>query len=242
MEDVYVVGWARRASDGVVGRARLDAETGIKYVLSRLARTRPGRARRRRRVDGAVVDTLKARGVAAVPYTEVARIEAVERERAKEPASRSSSSPATARCSRSCAARPRSGRGPRRRGAGRREPEEQHRPREPVGARRLAAAAPVPGAPRPEERAARQRRVDDADQRGEARHRRTIAAAARRAALDDRHEHRAPEQRGHDEAVAEDEEAVQAVGASPARSRGGLAHAGQEHAALDEHERAPPRA
>jgi len=27
-----VVGWARRASDGVVGRARLDAETGIKHV------------------------------------------------------------------------------------------------------------------------------------------------------------------------------------------------------------------
>src|SRR3990172_8079292 len=30
----FVVGWARRASDGVVGRAKLDAETGIKHVLA----------------------------------------------------------------------------------------------------------------------------------------------------------------------------------------------------------------
>jgi ferredoxin/flavodoxin---NADP+ reductase len=37
---VFVVGWSRRASDGVVGRARLDAETGIKRVLEWLA-TKP---------------------------------------------------------------------------------------------------------------------------------------------------------------------------------------------------------
>ncbi len=84
MEDVYVVGWARRASDGVVGRARLDAETGIKYVLSRLASNAPRPGAEAERVMAAVVDTLKARGVPAVPYTDVARIEAVERERAKE--------------------------------------------------------------------------------------------------------------------------------------------------------------
>ncbi len=33
-----MVGWSRRASDGVVGRARLDAETGIKRVVEYLAR------------------------------------------------------------------------------------------------------------------------------------------------------------------------------------------------------------
>jgi hypothetical protein len=36
------------------------------------------------RVVAAVADTLKARGVPAVPYADVARIEAVERERAKQ--------------------------------------------------------------------------------------------------------------------------------------------------------------
>ena len=43
LADVFVVGWARRASDGVVGRARLDAETGIKHILKILG-SRPTRA------------------------------------------------------------------------------------------------------------------------------------------------------------------------------------------------------
>ena len=42
---VFVVGWARRASDGVVGRARLDAETGIKHVVAYLAARREAAAR-----------------------------------------------------------------------------------------------------------------------------------------------------------------------------------------------------
>jgi ferredoxin/flavodoxin---NADP+ reductase len=84
MDDVYVVGWARRASDGVVGRARLDAETGIKHVASRLA-TKPARpGTEAERVVASVADTLKARGVLAVPYADVTRIEAVERARATE--------------------------------------------------------------------------------------------------------------------------------------------------------------
>jgi ferredoxin/flavodoxin---NADP+ reductase len=84
MDDVYVVGWARRASDGVVGRARLDAETGIKHVVSQLALKAPRPGVEAERVVAAVTDTLKARGVPAVPYTDVARIEVVERERAKQ--------------------------------------------------------------------------------------------------------------------------------------------------------------
>ena len=83
MDDVYVVGWARRASDGVVGRARLDAETGIKHVVARLATKPPRPGAEAERVVASVTDMLKARGVAAVPYADVARIEAVERDRAK---------------------------------------------------------------------------------------------------------------------------------------------------------------
>ena len=84
LEDVYVVGWARRASDGVVGRARLDAETGIKHVVARLASKAPRPGAEAERVVATVADTLKARGVPVVPYADVARIEAVERARAKE--------------------------------------------------------------------------------------------------------------------------------------------------------------
>ena len=83
MDDVYVVGWARRASDGVVGRARLDAETGIKHVVARLATKPPRPGAEAERVVASVTDMLKARGVPAVPYADVARIEAVERDRAR---------------------------------------------------------------------------------------------------------------------------------------------------------------
>jgi ferredoxin--NADP+ reductase len=79
---VFVVGWARRASDGVVGRARLDAETGIKHVAACLA-TRPRRARSdAEHAIAALRSTLAERGVAVVDYPAVQRLEAAERARA----------------------------------------------------------------------------------------------------------------------------------------------------------------
>ena len=82
LPDVYVVGWARRASDGVVGRARLDAETGIKRVLADLSAKPPRPVAEAERVVGGLVDGLKTRGAAIVPYPDVVRIEAAERDRA----------------------------------------------------------------------------------------------------------------------------------------------------------------
>jgi ferredoxin--NADP+ reductase len=79
---VYVVGWARRASEGVVGRARLDAETGIKHVAAFLAgRPRRPLAEAERAID-ALRRTLAARGVAVVDNPAVQRLEAAERARA----------------------------------------------------------------------------------------------------------------------------------------------------------------
>jgi ferredoxin/flavodoxin---NADP+ reductase len=79
---VYVVGWARKASDGVVGRARLDAETGIKHVAAFLAeRPRRPLAEAERVVDG-LRRALAERGTAVVDYPAVQRLEAVERARA----------------------------------------------------------------------------------------------------------------------------------------------------------------
>jgi len=79
---VYVVGWARRASDGVVGRARLDAETGVKHVQPYLAE-RPKRPRAEaERVVERLRQTLTARGAVVVDYPAVQRLEAAEKARA----------------------------------------------------------------------------------------------------------------------------------------------------------------
>jgi ferredoxin--NADP+ reductase len=81
---IFVVGWARRASDGVVGRARLDAETGIKHVVAWLE-TRPRRpAAEAERVLVAVTAALREAGGSPVTYADVQTIEAEERARAAE--------------------------------------------------------------------------------------------------------------------------------------------------------------
>lgn len=78
----FVVGWARRASDGVVGRAKLDAETGIKHVLAWL-QARPKRpAAEALRVLDAVSAALQKAGASPVTYADVQRIETEERARA----------------------------------------------------------------------------------------------------------------------------------------------------------------
>jgi len=79
---VFVVGWARRASDGVVGRARLDAETGIKHVAAYLAERPTRRAADAERVIASLRETLERRGTAVVDYPAVQRLEAAERARA----------------------------------------------------------------------------------------------------------------------------------------------------------------
>jgi ferredoxin--NADP+ reductase len=81
---IFVVGWARRASDGVVGRAKLDAETGIKHVLAWL-QARPKRpAAEALRVLDAVSAALRKAGASPVTYADVLLIEAEERARAAE--------------------------------------------------------------------------------------------------------------------------------------------------------------
>ena len=83
LADVFVVGWARRASDGVVGRARLDAETGIKHIVKILS-SRPTRSpSSAERPVTAIMDELRKASARPVTYDEVLRIEAAERERAR---------------------------------------------------------------------------------------------------------------------------------------------------------------
>jgi ferredoxin--NADP+ reductase len=78
----FVVGWARRASDGVVGRARLDAETGVKHVLSRLAARPPRSQAEADHLIECVIELVRSRGGKPVSYDDVQVIEAHERARA----------------------------------------------------------------------------------------------------------------------------------------------------------------
>jgi ferredoxin--NADP+ reductase len=82
MDGVFVVGWARRASDGVVGRARLDAETGITHVLAQLERQPKRTAGEAERLIEALIDRLYSGGRPIVTYPDVLKIEAEERARA----------------------------------------------------------------------------------------------------------------------------------------------------------------
>src|SRR5262249_33320565 len=82
LADVFVVGWARRASDGVVGRARLDAETGIKHILKSLEARPPRTSSEAERPVAVIMQELAKAGARPVTYAEILRIEAAERERA----------------------------------------------------------------------------------------------------------------------------------------------------------------
>jgi ferredoxin--NADP+ reductase len=82
LSGAFVVGWARRASDGVVGRARLDAETGIKHVVAWLAGQPKRPVADAERVLEAVGETLGKAAAPPVTYDDVKRIEAEERARA----------------------------------------------------------------------------------------------------------------------------------------------------------------
>ena len=78
----FVVGWSRRASDGVVGRARLDAETGVKRVVGWLA-SRPKRpAAHAEKLIADVVESVRKAQGHPVTYDDVRRIEEEERSRA----------------------------------------------------------------------------------------------------------------------------------------------------------------
>ena len=79
---VFVVGWSRRASDGVVGRARLDAETGIRRVVEYLASKPKRPAGEADGLIAGVMALVRKAGGTPVTYEDVKRIEEEERARA----------------------------------------------------------------------------------------------------------------------------------------------------------------
>ncbi len=83
-EGLFVIGWSRQASDGVVGRAKQDGERGMAVVNRYLERVVPGSAEGLDEKIAALRETLQARGVACVDYAGVQKLEAVERQQSQE--------------------------------------------------------------------------------------------------------------------------------------------------------------
>lgn len=80
---MFVIGWSRQASDGLVGKARQDGERGVQVVNRYLARTPAEPA------DESADERLRelramlaARGVRTVDYADVQRLEEAERQEA----------------------------------------------------------------------------------------------------------------------------------------------------------------
>jgi ferredoxin--NADP+ reductase len=67
MRGMFVVGWARRASDGLVGIARHDAEVGATHVLNYLETLNPNGAVPVERIES----TLRAKGIRPVNKVEL---------------------------------------------------------------------------------------------------------------------------------------------------------------------------
>lgn len=74
LEGTYVVGWARKPSDGLVGTARHDGESGASHVLDYLSRSEK---RRSASVDD-VAQFLRLQGIRYVPQHDLLWLEAAE--------------------------------------------------------------------------------------------------------------------------------------------------------------------
>jgi ferredoxin/flavodoxin---NADP+ reductase len=80
MEGHFVVGWARRASDGLVGIARHDAEVGATHVLNYLE----GKPEKKAAAVETIENTLRARGIQLVNKAELGLLVKAEEKEAQE--------------------------------------------------------------------------------------------------------------------------------------------------------------
>ncbi len=83
LEGIFVAGWSRKASDGLVGKAKQDGERGVEAVCHYLERLDPGSAERLADKLEALGRILRERGVRFVEYGDVERLERIERHEAE---------------------------------------------------------------------------------------------------------------------------------------------------------------
>jgi ferredoxin--NADP+ reductase len=79
-DGLFVIGWSRQASDGVVGKAKQDGERGMAVVNRYLQNREPGSAAEWEERLASLTRLLTERGVRTVSYADVQKLEAVERE------------------------------------------------------------------------------------------------------------------------------------------------------------------
>src|SRR5262245_59170655 len=77
---LFVIGWSRQASDGVVGRAKQDGERGMAVVNRYLERIAPGSAENLNEKIAALQEFLRSRDVRCIDYSDVRKLEAVEKQ------------------------------------------------------------------------------------------------------------------------------------------------------------------
>jgi len=77
---LFVIGWSRQASDGVVGRAKQDGERGMAVVNRYLEKITPGSAQNLKEKIAALREFLQSRGVRSIDYPDVRKLEAVEKQ------------------------------------------------------------------------------------------------------------------------------------------------------------------
>ena len=79
VDGVFVVGWARKASEGLVGKARFDAEHGVDHVLKYLE-TAP-KAATTSTAD--IMGELRGKGIEAVTKEDIGRLTQAEEQKAQ---------------------------------------------------------------------------------------------------------------------------------------------------------------
>jgi len=83
LDGIFVAGWSRNASVGLVGVAKQDAERGMKVVNEYLA-SKPGLTggEMEAKIEG-LIGTLKQKGVTVVTKPDIELLEGAEQEAAK---------------------------------------------------------------------------------------------------------------------------------------------------------------
>lgn len=79
-EGLFVIGWSRQASDGVVGKAKQDGERGMAVVNRYLQKVTAGSAEGWEDRLAKFRQLLAERGVRTIDYADVQKLESVERE------------------------------------------------------------------------------------------------------------------------------------------------------------------
>ncbi|MCL5671137.1 MAG: FAD-dependent oxidoreductase [Acidobacteria bacterium] len=79
VDGVFVVGWARKASEGLVGKARFDAEHGVEHVLKFLESA----AKKLSRSAQDIFEEIRRKGIEAVNKDEISVLTEVEAQQAK---------------------------------------------------------------------------------------------------------------------------------------------------------------